>query len=74
MQQELIFVKALKGTSKSGYEYDFVVVSNGIQSGTLSNPKHIEFSDYKEGDSITLKLNLKPNGKSFDIEIIDKVE
>jgi len=73
MQQEFIFVKALKGTSKGGYEYDFVVVSNGIQSCTISNPQHISFAKYKEGDEITIQLNLKPNGKSFDIEIVDIV-
>jgi len=74
MHQEFVFVKALKGTSKTGYDYDFVVLSNGIQSGTISNPKHLTFTEYKEGDSITLELLIKPNGKSMDIEIVSIVE
>jgi len=67
MKKEFYFIKALAGTSEKGYKYNFIVVSDGLQAGNLSNPNGIDFSSYKEGDKVTLEIGVKPNGKGFDV-------
>jgi len=67
MQKTFVFVKALSGKSEKGYDYNFVVVSNGIVAGNIANPEKLDFSDYKEGDDITLEIDVKPNMKSWDV-------
>jgi len=73
MEKTFIFVKALEGKSEKGFNYNFIVVSNGILAGNLSNPNKLTFEDYKEGDEIRLKVDIKPNGKSWDVSALEIV-
>jgi len=70
MKKEFIFVKSLKGKSEKGFEYDFVVVSNGILAGNVGNPAHIDFSTFKEGDKLNIEVDVKPNGKSWEVNAV----
>jgi len=75
MQKKLIFVDAVKGTSKgSGRDYDLVSLSNGIRTGTIGNENHLDFSHFKEGEEIMVSFDLTLNYKNEFVVLPVKVE
>jgi len=64
-----IFVQHLKGVSKKNDRpYNFVKISDGLNTYTLSNPNDVDFSSFKTGNEIDIDFEVKANYNQTALE------